>query len=76
MSAPTAHQLSKIIHIASPAEAIIMGPGISDSCWSLSPRLSSILRSVMIALVDGGKWSTRPYCDSLNSYVYERRETI
>ena len=70
---PSVHQLTKIIQIHSPAEAIIMGPGVPDQIWSLSPRLSSVLRSVMITLVERGLWSVRPYHDSPNSYVYERR---
>lgn len=73
MSSPSASQLSKIIHIHSPAECIIMEPGVPDQIWSLSPRLSLELRSVMMALVERGTWSARPYHDSPNSYVYERR---
>jgi hypothetical protein len=73
MSNPSPRRLSKIVHIASPAEAIILGPGVPFQLVPLSPRLSSILTSTMMTLVERGEWIQRVYHDSPNIYVYERR---
>jgi len=74
MSNLQAHQLSKIIHIHSPSECIIMGPEVPAQLVPLSPCLSSVLRSTMITLVRKGKWSKRASWESADTYVYERRE--
>jgi len=74
MSNLSGSQLSKIIHIASPPEAIISGPEVPDTLVPLTPQLTFALTSTMLTLIERGEWKMRVYGDGPDNYVYERVE--